>query len=151
MIITDDFQVSSLNSGSLTEISTLDSEGGAIASDASSDHYVVKKGLKKKGTKAKATSTKKGNKGPLTKKTRVVSSKNDGNDDDEGEKKKPKKAKAAKPVSKSKGGEAEDLMEVNSESQKPVPKPRPKSKPVSKATKGGADEPAKKKQKKTGY
>ena len=61
------------------------------------------------------SSIKKGNKGPLTKKTRVVSSKNDGNDDDEREKKKPKKAKTAKPMSKLKGGKAEDLMEVDLE------------------------------------
>jgi len=49
-----------------------------------------------------------------------------------------------------KGGEVADAMEVDSEPEKPAPKPKPKPKPVTKAPKVEDDEPAKKKQKKTG-
>jgi len=41
-------------------------------------------------------------------------------------------------------------MDVDSEPEKLAPKPKPKLKPVTKAPKGDEDEPARKKQKKTG-
>ena len=105
---------------------------------------------KKKGVKAKVSSAKHGDKGSPTKKKKAVGK--DGDDDKGDKEKRPKKAKTAKPVSKQKGDDAEDPMEIDSEHEKvaPKPKPKPKPKPVGKAAKGEGDEPAKKKLKKTG-
>jgi len=54
------------------------------------------------------------------------------------------------PKKPKKGRKEDDAMDVDSEPEKPVPKPKPKPKAVTKAPRGDEDEPARKKQKKTG-
>ncbi|KAI0004552.1 structure-specific recognition protein-domain-containing protein [Russula compacta] len=153
----EDFRASSSDEGSPTESSS-DSEGGATASDASGDRDMMRKGPKKKA-KAKA-SAKDGDKAP-TKKKKKVDGGGEGEDNDKVPTKKKKKVdgggegedndeKPKKAVSRSKGNNTDDPMEVDSEPERPAPnpKPKPKPKPVTKAPKGEGDEPARKKQKK---